>query len=421
MREQIRLHEFPGVRATGFERTSFAYSQGWKCTEKQGEWELDLGEHRPLAPGQRLVVAFLKHAWSGQAVVEVEGAAPQRLDLFEQVTFQNFLVPLPEGVTRVKVRATGEANPMAQWHEVQVMGAFITDETWFPNYFPKLLDKGADENNTDKWEDFWSDKPQPGNGCGGWPYREPYMAAFAHVIRASRSRSIMEVGSQAGRWVSFLTRYLDRDITPMEWLKVYREWDSGGFLLLDQAKRQPKGYDFSMVDCTASGLKAGTSRMPWVKPYCIRDFNGGLGAIPDKSVDVTFAFQTVEHIHNTEQFLKELCRVTRRYLICSTPFEEDPHPLHPVRLDEHRMRHFFHRELGLTAVSFADDYSSDNIRKVAPNSRFWCVRLEPGLPDPLELLDSSVLVPERATGLLTSSVRVALQAGRRAASKLLAR
>jgi hypothetical protein len=209
-------------------------------------------------------------------------------------------------------------------------------------------------------------------------------------------------------------RYLDRDLSPRDWLKVYREWDSGGFKLLEPAKRAPPGYDFSMVDCTVGGLKAATSRMPWVRPYCIRDLNAGLAGIPDKSVDVVFAFQTVEHIHSTEHILKELCRVARKYVICSTPFEENPHPLHPVRLDEHRMRQFFHRELGLTSVSFADDFSSDNIRKVAPNSRFWCVRLEPGLPDPLALLDDSkVLVPQLAAGLLTFSVRNALSVGRR--------
>jgi SAM-dependent methyltransferase len=417
MREHIDLHGFAGVRTSSFERTSFPYSQGWKCTEKAGEFELDLRGHRPLAKGERLVLALLKHSWSGIAEVEPEGGPVLRMDLYEQVIFQNYLVPLPEGVERVVVRPTGQAHPMAQWHEVQVMGAFITDETSFPNYFPKLLDKGADENNYTKWENDWSDACTPGNGCGGWPYREPFMGAFAHVLRATRSRSIMEIGAQSGRWLSFLMRYLDRDLTPLDWLKVYREWDSGGFKLLEPAKRAPPGYDFSMVDCTVSGLKAGTSRMPWVRPYCIRDLNTGLGDIPDKSVDVVFAFQTVEHIHNTEHLLKELCRVARKYVICSTPFEENPHPLHPVRLDEHRMRHFFHRELGLTAVSFADDYSSDNIRKVAPNSRFWCVRLEAGLPDPLALLDSRVLVPEVAAGLLTSSVRGALNAGRRLLSR----
>ncbi|MHB1846321.1 MAG: methyltransferase domain-containing protein [Deltaproteobacteria bacterium] len=354
------------------------------------------------------MLAFLKHDWSGTVELQSPGTAATNIDLYDPTMFQNFLWPLPLGARSVRLAARGGRNSTSAGAEVWLRGAMVSDEPRFDNYFPKLLVNDEGMNGTGKWEEFWSDAPAPGEGCGGWPYRLPYLEAFRQVMDETECRSVLELGAQSGRWISYLARYLDADLSPRDLVRAHRNWNDGGFLLLDQASRPSPRYEFAIADCAGSAIRAATGRMPWVRGHHVPDFGRGLTGIPDKSADVVFSFHTVEHVIEVETLLREMLRVGRKYLICSTPFEENPHLLHPVRLDQHRLVRFFVDGCGLdrSQISFTKDYSSANIRKVAPNSLFWCVRLDPALPDPWDRLLSPRIVPGLISQLALTSGRV---------------
>ncbi len=414
MRRAVDLHGGVEVRSSGFERFQEGSENGWRCRAPPGT--LDISLRGRLSPGQRLVLSFLRHDWSGKVEVEAAGNPAVKIDLFDPVVFHNFLVPLPVGVTRVKLVASGERFAASAGSEVWLRGAVVSDEETPPNWFPKLLVNDEAANGTQKWDAFWTDGASAGEGCGGWPYRLPYLEAFRQILEETGSRSILELGAQSGRWISYFSRYLDADLSPQELLRAHRDWSNGGFLLLAQARRPSPRYELAIADCSGGAIRAAIGRMPWVHGFHIPDFGLGLGEIPDKSYDVVFAFQTVEHVFAVETLLREALRVARKYLICSTPFEENPHALHPVRLDQHRLRRFFVEDCSLRPhqVTFADDHSSANVRRVAPNSRFWCVRVDPSLPDPWERLLSPRALPSLFGHVARSCGRVV---GRRLAQR----
>lgn len=71
----------------------------------------------------------------------------------------------------------------------------------------------------------------------------------------------------------------------------------------------------------------------------------------DQQFDISTALEVLEHIEEIELAIKELIRVTKRFIIITVPSKEDDNPEHIHLLTKQRLTQYFH-EQGVTALKF---------------------------------------------------------------------
>lgn len=71
----------------------------------------------------------------------------------------------------------------------------------------------------------------------------------------------------------------------------------------------------------------------------------------DHSFDVITMLEVLEHIPETRQALREVCRVARRFVIFSVPSKEDDNPEHIHLFNQQQLAHLL-AEQGVTRVRF---------------------------------------------------------------------